>query len=60
MPERPARNLRSNKSAPMTSSLFLKEQWFIISNYNLPTGPFQGISDKERAAEALKRRKIKN
>lgn len=60
MPERPTRNLRSHKSAPITCSLLLKEQGFILSNYNLPTGPFQGISDKERATEALKGRKIKN
>ena len=46
MPERPTRNLRSHKSAPITCSLLLKEQGF--------------ISDKERATEALKGRKIKN
>jgi hypothetical protein len=40
----------------------LKEHtfWFLFSNLNLPTGPFQGISDNERATEALKKGKKKN
>lgn len=32
----------------------------LFSNPNLPIGPFQGISDNERATEALKKKENKS
>ena len=37
-----------------------QKKCFLSSNPNLPIGPFQGISDNERATEALKKKENKS